>query len=218
MRKNEKLSLENLIKEQDLYDNPLTEKQKDILLAAEKLFSEFGYSDTPTAEIAKKAGVTERTLFKHFPAKADLFRRVMFPLILRFVVPTQIKHLKALIQNAGDNPEDIFKAILKDRLQLVSRYHGRMKFVVIELLKNDEMREQIFKIWHKELWSEVIQQIDVMQKEGKVRKDVKSSTIARTMVSMIFTYVFTSQLAPKQENHDENIDELAKIFVKGILP
>ncbi len=37
-----------------------------ILAAAERLFAERGYAGTRTAEIARAAKLTERTLFKHF--------------------------------------------------------------------------------------------------------------------------------------------------------
>lgn len=40
--------------------------------AALELFAEQGYAATSTAAIAKRAGVTEMTLFRHFPTKAAL--------------------------------------------------------------------------------------------------------------------------------------------------
>ena len=39
--------------------------------AAVELFDERGYDATTTAEIAAKAGVTERTFFRHFPDKRE---------------------------------------------------------------------------------------------------------------------------------------------------
>lgn len=40
--------------------------------AALKLFAERGYEGTTTAEIAARAGVTERTYFRHFPDKREV--------------------------------------------------------------------------------------------------------------------------------------------------
>src|SRR5579863_7498925 len=39
--------------------------------AALELFGERGYEATTTAEIAARAGVTERTFFRHFPDKRE---------------------------------------------------------------------------------------------------------------------------------------------------
>lgn len=40
--------------------------------AALELFTEHGYEGTTTAEIAARAGVTERTYFRHFPDKREV--------------------------------------------------------------------------------------------------------------------------------------------------
>lgn len=47
----------------------LTEKQKKIIIAAIESFSEKGYAATSTSEIAKKAGVAEGTIFRHYKTK-----------------------------------------------------------------------------------------------------------------------------------------------------
>jgi AcrR family transcriptional regulator len=43
-----------------------------LLTAALELFAERGYDGTSVSEIAARAGVTEMTFFRHFPAKASL--------------------------------------------------------------------------------------------------------------------------------------------------
>jgi AcrR family transcriptional regulator len=45
-----------------------------ILAAAEREFSRKGYAKTTTDDIAEAAGVSLSVLFRHYPAKADLFR------------------------------------------------------------------------------------------------------------------------------------------------
>ncbi len=53
-------------------------KTKDrILEAAYKCFSEKGYLGATTREIAKNAGVSEVTLFRHFKSKKELFSEVL---------------------------------------------------------------------------------------------------------------------------------------------
>ena len=44
-----------------------------LMRVAREMFSERGYADTFTAEIARKAGVTRGALYHHFPQKKDLF-------------------------------------------------------------------------------------------------------------------------------------------------
>ena len=53
-------------------ENKLTKKQQSILIAAVQLISEKGYESVSTAEIAKKAGVAEGTIFRLYKTKKDL--------------------------------------------------------------------------------------------------------------------------------------------------
>jgi AcrR family transcriptional regulator len=55
-----------------LRDKQRAETRQRLLDAAGRLFAERGYEQTTSAEIAQAAGVTERTLFRHFDTKADL--------------------------------------------------------------------------------------------------------------------------------------------------
>jgi len=50
----------------------MTEKQDSILSAALELFANEGFSATSTNQIAKKAGVSEGLIFKHFKNKKGL--------------------------------------------------------------------------------------------------------------------------------------------------
>ena len=47
-----------------------------LLGAARKLFTERGFSDTPTEEIVREAGVTRGALYHHFRDKGELFQAV----------------------------------------------------------------------------------------------------------------------------------------------
>ena len=46
--------------------------REKILHCAEKLFSEVGYLDTTTRQIAQSAGIAAGTLFNYFPSKETL--------------------------------------------------------------------------------------------------------------------------------------------------
>ncbi|OCJ07173.1 hypothetical protein A6U86_08845 [Rhizobium sp. AC27/96] len=49
------------------------EVRRRLMEAALELYQERGYEQTTAAEIAQKAGVTERTFFRHFPDKREMF-------------------------------------------------------------------------------------------------------------------------------------------------
>lgn len=56
-----------------LREHQRLETRQRLLDTAQQLVSEHGYSGTTVAQIAQAAGVTERTFFRHFESKTDLF-------------------------------------------------------------------------------------------------------------------------------------------------
>ena len=59
-------------------DKPTT-KQKKIIESAILIFSEKGYANASTAEIARHAGVSEGTIFKHYGTKENLLLSLIIP-------------------------------------------------------------------------------------------------------------------------------------------
>src|SRR5262245_10171610 len=53
-------------------DRRREETHQRLIDAGQRMFSERGFTETTTAEIALAAGVTERTFFRHFATKGDL--------------------------------------------------------------------------------------------------------------------------------------------------
>jgi TetR/AcrR family transcriptional regulator len=180
-----KISLETLIAERELYENPLTEKQKSILEAAESLFAEAGFSETSTAAIARKAGVTEKTLFKHFPTKQDLLRRILFPLILRTIVPMQVRMMRKFFENAPDDFEGLFVGLALNRWAELRQLGPRIKIVIIEVLQDSHLRQQAQAIFLEHAWPIVLERIKHFQKRGDIRQDVSTEDIATLITTLI---------------------------------
>ncbi|MBK8205093.1 MAG: helix-turn-helix transcriptional regulator [Bdellovibrionales bacterium] len=179
-----------------------------------------GASDTPTAEIARKAGVTERTLFRYFPSKNDLLKRVMFPVLLKVVVPIQFSKIKILLKNSDLGISEIFKNIFRDRLNMAGENKGKIRFILGEILKNEALRDQVVRLWEKELWVEAVRAIESLQKAGQIRSNLKSTTVTRTMLSIIMAYVLAKHVMgsnPKWNDEDE-IAEIFDILMNGIGP
>ena len=64
-------------------DKPTT-KQKKIIESAILIFSEKGYANASTAEIARHAGVSEGTIFKHYGTKENLLLSLIIPYLEDF--------------------------------------------------------------------------------------------------------------------------------------
>jgi len=55
----------------------MTDKQQIILDTSLELFSNYGYPSTPTGKIAKKAGVSEGLIFRHYKSKKGLLESLI---------------------------------------------------------------------------------------------------------------------------------------------
>ncbi|MGM9905464.1 TetR/AcrR family transcriptional regulator, partial [Lactobacillus sp.] len=62
-----------------LQSKKLPQGQKKALFAAIELFSKQGFDGTSTAQIAKRAGISQATIFKYYKTKSDLLNAVISP-------------------------------------------------------------------------------------------------------------------------------------------
>lgn len=211
--------IEAMLKEVDLYDNPTTEKQRDILRAAEKLFAESGF-ETATAAIAKEAKVTEKTLFKHFPTKAQLVNRILFPLLMRAMMPGQIRQMRSILSDDYASYQDFFARMSVDRWTTLYDLGPRLKLVISSLLANDKLREKIGEIWRENLWVDVVDGIRRFQDKGEIRKDIDPETLARLQIIIIAGHGLVHGMLARQLPFDREKSArlLAKIVFEGMAP
>lgn len=88
--------------------------RQSLIDAGRKLFSERGFSNAPTAEIAARAGVTEGAFFHHFSSKKALFSAV-FESLERDLAE------RALDASRGKPPLDAFLAGCSVYLEFAER-------------------------------------------------------------------------------------------------
>ena len=58
-------------------EGAMTEKKRRVVAAAIEALAELGYAAATTSEIARRAGVAEATIFRHFESKKDMLLRIV---------------------------------------------------------------------------------------------------------------------------------------------
>ncbi|MBU5353306.1 TetR/AcrR family transcriptional regulator [Paenibacillus barcinonensis] len=99
------------------------ERRKRILEEAVVLFAENGYSNTTTALIAKKIGVTSGTIFQYFSSKEALFHAA----VLEPLEDIQKKSLASLQQNG--TPAELIKNMVKEQFNHIYSYSNELRLV-----------------------------------------------------------------------------------------
>ena len=149
MPNEESLTLADIERETDRFLMPATEKEADILMAAVDLLGERGVDGATTAEIAKRAGVTERTLFRYFPSKRDLVRRVLAPTILRTILTREWRPFGALLDgSAADGGER--PMFVSERFAGIATNPPVARALFGELTRNAELRNGLARLWHRQ--------------------------------------------------------------------
>lgn len=119
-------------------------KQK-ALLAASELFSQQGYDATSTAQIAKKAGISEATIFKYFKTKKALLMTVLSPMSDGLIPSIQTDFWNDFKQQKFNSATDLLHALVADRVQYFQQNIVIAPILLDQLLVNPSLRDQVRK-------------------------------------------------------------------------
>src|SRR3954467_12876136 len=125
------------------YERPTTDKEAAILQAATRLFSDKGLRGTRTADIAAAAKVTERTLFRYFPSKDELYRRVMFPAVLAATMPRELTETGKLFAADAESFADWHRRVLKLRIGAARAAAPQFRLMLATLMSDEDLRKRV---------------------------------------------------------------------------
>lgn len=146
-----------------------------ILEAAIDLFSDKGFYATTTINIAKKAGVNEVTLFRHFTNKSMLFQEVL----------KQIKQLgfdADTVKYFQIEPEDAIRLGVHTTFQLFEHNPRAIRILVLALLHGVEGFEEDYVKNHKQVAIDFIAEAFRKLQEQKKITSTESPVILAHMV------------------------------------
>jgi AcrR family transcriptional regulator len=182
-----------------------------ILAAAERLFAERGYAGTRTAEIARAAKVTERTLFKHFPGKETLLERVLQPALFAAATPPP----------ASAAPFTVwFETLLRQRLAAAQARPHALRLVLVELLTSAGARRHFAPLWKRELWGALVTAVARFQARGELRADLEAEALARMVLALALGYLLSRTLVAPGLAWDDakEIARLLEVLRRGAVP
>ena len=99
----------------------MTDKKESILNAALELFANDGYASTSTSKIAKKAGVSEGLIFRHFENKKGL---------LDAIVESAQKRLNEVFSHIlfENNPKEVLRKTITLPYQIAQKDKSELDF------------------------------------------------------------------------------------------
>lgn len=169
----------------------LSEKQVKILEAAIEMFAEKGYASTSTSEIAKRAGVAEGTIFRHYKTKKDLLLSIVTPTIFKSVAPFLMKEfVKEVFENEYQSFDDFLRTLFKNRYEFVKKFHPAIRIFWQELAFHSEIKELFQEIFMTHVYEKFKKIIEHFQKKGEIM-DIPAESIMRLMITTIAGHLVT---------------------------
>lgn len=190
----------------------LDKTEQKIVDATIFLLDKEGMNGTTTKKIAKKAEVSEVTVFRKFKSKdnllkiakiyySDYFLEKISDIFINYEdtdLESLLKHIWGKLVNFLDNNLDIIKIALDELMSNLEEEKIFSKF-------SDEVLKNLTNIFQE--------QID----KGKIRK-INPSAAALTVFSVIVEGIIFWKFESKVSNDDTNkyLDDFLDIFIKGI--
>jgi AcrR family transcriptional regulator len=191
-----------------------TETSQKLLDATMKLISEKGYLGATTREIARLAGVTELTLFRHFGTKERLFEELLRS-------HTFLPRLKELITELdGLSCEDALRLIATRFLMSLKERKSMVKIMYSEVTSYPDKIRHLYNKFIEDLGTALAPYFETLREKGHLRT-VSPELAARIFLGMLFSYFRSEEIMReggmtkiKMEKH---IRELVDIFMHGTM-
>jgi AcrR family transcriptional regulator len=201
------------------HEEELTEKQKKIIVAAIEAFAEKGFAATSTSEIAKKAGVAEGTIFRHYKTKKDLLLSIVAPMMAKLIAPFVIKDFDKVLKADYECFEDFLRAIIENRAKFIVNNMQLFRILIQEIPFQPELKEQFKEHIAKKIFARFEKVIEYYQSNGQII-EMPAYSVIRMTVSTIFGYVIARYLlVPEAEwDDDEEVERTVQFLMHGLSP
>ena len=186
-----------------------------ILASATALVSEKGYLGATTREIAREAGVTELTLFRHFGSKEQLFEELLSR-------STFLPALRELLPDIDDLPyDDALRTIGRQFLLSLKERKPIVKIIQAEMTRSPARMKRLYGTLMDEITATLASYFTVRQRKGMLRS-FSPELASRMFLGMLFSYFRTEELIrgediTKKGRMDVTVEGFVDIFVRGTV-
>ena len=206
-------SMEWLFDEEVSDSGDLTEKQKRIVKAAVEMFQEKGFSASSTSEIARRAGVAEGTIFRHYRTKKDLLLAIVTPVMSHLVAPFIVKDLDKVLKQDYEHYEDFLKAVVRNRQTFIRKHLPIVKILIQEIPFHEELRTQFIEHIAKDLFDRFGKVVVHFQEKGELIEIPSSSAIRLSLTAILGFFLARYIMVPDRDWDDEKEIEITVQFI-----
>jgi AcrR family transcriptional regulator len=182
-------------------------KTKDrILDIARTMIAEIGYHGTTTAALAKRAGISEGTIYRHFENKEDILLHILQDLDDKYSAFLQT------LRSARDGDHGTIERILQGHVQFSTDNLADLKIVLSSYALLSPSKQSMTTVIERmhEFFSECMRR----SMEMGVIREVEVDPTAKTLVALLLGVM---QLKVYWPDMDGDFDPQAVLFVRRSL-
>ena len=199
----------------------IAESDRRVLLieAAEKVFVELGYGAASVDDIAKRAGMSKKTLYQLFETKGSLFAAV---------IAARRAALKEMIEAecCGDDqsPDQVLRKFLGQvaRFVLARRQAALYRLVIAESQRAPELACAFYREGPSKARFALTQWLETQSQRGLLAVPDPDSA-ASMLFSMVvgepqMRLLIGDMHEPEEAAIDERVDQAVRLFLDGAMP
>ena len=182
------------------------EKRENIIASARELFNKYSFDKVSMDEIAKKAGVTKKTIYHHFRDKQELFQ---------YFISEELEKMRKKIEATEKKKESFLEKISEDLINVLTVSNDNQ--LLINLIREKESEnfhnQDFFKVYEMRIVSYLEKKIDEEISRGNIREcdsHLTAFIIYKTIYSLTFEY-------DKKVDKSKICKEVTNILSNGLL-
>lgn len=193
---------------------PAAKRREQLLDCAMELFARVGYARATTAELARKAGVTEPIIYRHFDSKKDLF----VALIMRTAKRT-LQHWENRLADAADPPERLRRILADNPMTHEGQEGYRVLMQAITEVEDAEVQKAVARHFF-DLHKFLARELATAQDERKLTRVFSSELIAWILIDVGLGYGVLEALKVPDQGMDRKgrsvRDVLERLLVRRV--
>ena len=184
-------------------------KGEQILNAAKKLFTNYGFKKVSMDEIASEAGETKKTVYTYFSSKEEL---------LKYCIKEELQNMRKIIENVESKKLDFMETVHQVIYNLL-KYKKNCKFLKMlfkesEILKNEQLKDNL-KIVDKEIQNYIRKQLELAIQNDKI--EVQNIDITTFLIyKMYIALMIDWNEDYKKLDEKEIADNILHFLVNGL--
>lgn len=184
-------------------------KEEQILNAAKKLFTNYGFKKVSMDEIASEAGVTKKTVYTYFSSKEEL---------LKYCIKEELQNMRKIIENVESKKLDFMETVHQVIYNLL-KYKKNCKFLKMlfkesEILKNEQLKDNL-KIVDKEIQNYIRKELELAIQKEKIEVqnvDIMTFLIYKMYIALMIDW----NEDYKKLDEKEIADNILHFLVNGL--